>query len=313
MVGRGGHTGPRTQTKGKTMQVLMTGSHGMVGRALAAGLAADGIPVRRLVRHGPAADGAWPWDPLGGLDPEALEGVDAVVHLAGASLAVRWTSRRKAVVRDSRVRGTALLAEHLAAMRHPPRVLVCASGVGIYGDRGDEALTEASVPGQGFLPDLCVAWEAAADPARAAGIRVVALRFGMVLSPTGGALARMLPPFRLGLGGRLGSGRQYVPWIALPDAVGAIRFAIATDALAGPVNACAPEAVTNAAFTRALGRALKRPTPFSVPAPVLRLAFGRMADEMLLAGTRAVPAALTAAGFPFRHPTLAGALAAVLA
>jgi uncharacterized protein (TIGR01777 family) len=295
------------------MQVLITGSHGMVGRALAAALAAEDVEVRRLVRHGPAGDGVWLWDPRGGLDPEALEGVDAVVHLAGASLATRWTPRRKALIRDSRVAGTAVLSEHLAAMGHPPGVLVCASGVGIYGDGGDVPLPEATPPGRGFLPDLCRAWEAAADPAREAGIRVVALRFGMVLSPTGGALARMLPPFRLGLGGRLGGGRQYVPWIALPDAVGAIRFAITTNALVGPVNACAPEAVTNAEFTRALGRAVGRPTPFPVPAPVLRLAFGPMANEMLLASTRAVPAALTEARFPFRHPTLAGALAAVLA
>jgi uncharacterized protein len=297
------------------MKILLTGSHGLIGTGLVPALTARGHRTVRLVRA-PAAPppGDVVWDPATGhvADPARLDGLDAVVHLAGENIASgRWTQARKARIRESRVRGTRLLAEALARLPHPPRALVCASAVGYYGDRGEEVLREESPPGTGFLAEVCRDWEAAADPARRAGIRVVALRTGLVLSPAGGALARLLPVFRLGLGGRLGSGRQYASWIAIDDVVGAILHLLESDAVTGPVNLVAPHPVTNREFTAALGRALRRPALLAVPAWALRIALGETAGE-LLASVRAEPAKLRGAGYAFRHPDVEEALRALL-
>lgn len=297
------------------MKVLVSGVNGLIGAALAERLRAGSHTVIGLTRCAPpgAAD-CIVWNPAhGDVDPSVLEGFDAVVHLAGENLgAGRWSARKKEAILVSRVAGTHFLCERLERLRSPPRVLVCASAVGYFGDRGDEELTEASAPGTGYLADVCRAWEGAASPALRRGIRVAHLRFGMVLSGRGGALARMRPLFRLGLGGRLGDGRQYWSWIAIEDAVGAVLYAIAREDLHGPVNAVSPSPVTNAVFTRALARALHRPALFPVPGGMLRLATGAMARELLLASCRAVPARLLATGYEFRWPDVAGALAHVL-
>lgn len=294
------------------MRILVTGATGFIGRALVPFLVAGGHRVTRLTRRDvPPVAGA---DDVrcdlvsGRLDPAVLADHDAVVHLAGESVAERWTPEKKARIRASRVDGTRRLAEALAALAEPPRVLVSASAIGIYGDRGDERLTEASAPGRGFLAEVAKAWEAAAEPARRRGIRVVHPRMGMVLSPGGGALARLLPPFRLGAGGKLGSGRQWTSWIALDDLLPLLLHLIADATFEGPVNAVAPGAVTNAEFARVLGKVLGRPTVLGVPAFAARMAFGEMADEVLLASTRVIPARLEAAGYPFRHPELEAAL-----
>lgn len=295
--------------------MLVSGSHGLIGSALVPDLVARGHRVLRLVRGAPPVPpGDVVWDPESGrIDREGLEGADAVVHLAGASIAAgRWTADRKERIRRSRVEGTRLLAEALAGLRQRPRVLVSASAVGYYGDRGDRWLTEDSGPGVGFLAELCQAWEAATDPAREAGIRVVTLRTGSVLSPRGGVLARVLPFFRLGLGGPLGSGRQYMSWIAIQDVVGAVGHVVGRDDLAGPVNLVSPHPVTNLAFTRTLAALLHRPAVLPVPAPVLRFLFGQLADEVLLASARVAPAKLRGSGYAFRYPELEGALRAVL-
>jgi uncharacterized protein (TIGR01777 family) len=251
------------------------------------------------------------WNPDGGrLDPADLEGVDAVVHLAGENIAARWTAACKQRILDSRVRGTRLLSETLARLRRPPAVLVSMSAVGIYGDRGDEVLTEASPPGPttDFLVRVAAAWEAATAPANAAGIRVAIPRLGTVLDANGGALARMLRPFRLGLGGRIAGGEQWMSWIALDDALAVIVYALTTDSLAGPLNATAPSPVRNAEFTAALGHVLSRPAMLPVPAAALRVVFGEMVDAVLLASARVIPARLTEAGFSFGYPTIDAAL-----
>ena len=297
------------------MRVLVSGSRGLIGSALVPFLTAEGHGVTRLVR-GPARPGGneIPWAPTEGkLDPGMLDGHDAVVHLAGENLAAgRWTPERKAELVDSRTKGTRLLAETLAALAHQPKVMICASAIGYYGDRGDEILTEESSLGHGFLVDLCRQWEAASAPAVEKGIRVVRLRFGIVLSPVGGALKKMLLPFRLGVGGRLGSGRQYMSWIVLDDVLAIVLRALTDDGLAGPVNAVTPNPVTNLDFTKTLGHVLSRPTIFPVPAFALRTIFGEVADEMLLASSRVQPAKLLAKGFTFSHPELEGALRHVL-
>ena len=292
------------------MNILVTGASGLIGSALVSALTAAGHGVTRLVRSQPkSGEKAVRWDPMAGtIDPRAFEGVDAVVHLAGENIAARWTPAQKVKIRDSRVKGTQVLSEALARLASPPKVLVSASAIGYYGDRGTEILTEDSAPGAGFLAEVCRAWEAATEPARQHGMRVVRLRFGIVLSAAGGALPKMLPPFRLGLGGVLGSGQQYMSWIALDDAVGAIQHAVVTDALQGPVNAVAPQAVTNQEFTKTLGKVLGRPTVFPLPAFAARLMFGEMADELLLASARVQPAKLLASGFSFRYPELESAL-----
>jgi uncharacterized protein (TIGR01777 family) len=295
--------------------VAVTGATGFIGSALVDSLRGDGYDVLRLTR-GTVDRGAGEigWDPATGqIDSEGLTGTRAVVHLAGESLDGRWTDSQKRRIRESRVAGTRLLAEALASLPEPPEVLVSGSAVGYYGvDRGDEPLDETSAPGTDFLSRVTVEWEAAAEPAAGAGIRVVHPRFGMVLDSTGGALARMLPVFKLGVGGRLGSGRQWMSWVSREDAVRAIRFLIDTPALAGPVNVTAPQPVTNATFTEELGRALRRPAILVVPGFALRLAFGEMADAMVLASLKAFPERLLEAGFEFRHPGIDQAFATII-
>jgi len=298
-----------------SLRIVVTGATGLVGGALVPALVAAGHRVDRVSRRPPAAGTTdIQWDPARGrLDPRALEGANAVVHLAGESIAAgRWTAAVKERIRRSRVDGTRLLAETVGRLTRRPRVLVAASAVGYYGDRGEEPLTEDSRHGTGFLADVCRAWEAAADPARAAGVRVVHLRLGLVLAGQGGALPRMLLPFRLGAGGIVGSGRQYWSWIALGDLVRVIELALAVETLTGAVNAVAPAPVTNREFTRTLGRVLRRPTRLPLPAPVVRLLFGEMGQALLLDSARVLPRRLERAGFRFRHPDLEGALRAAL-
>jgi uncharacterized protein len=292
------------------MRIAVTGSRGLVGSALVSRLAAGGHRPIRLVRGEARGDSEVSWDPAGGLrDPGRLDGVDGVVHLAGETIAAgRWSPERKAAIRRSRVEGTRHLSESLACLTHPPGVLVAASAVGYYGDRGEEVLREDSPLGRGFLAEVCREWEAAAEPAGRAGIRLVHPRFGMILSPAGGALKRMLLPFRLGLGGAIGTGRQFMSWIALDDAVGAILHILSCEALQGPVNVVAPTAVTNREFTRVLARTLSRPAVATLPAAALRIVFGEMAEELLLASARVLPARLQDSGYAFRFPELTGAL-----
>ena len=296
------------------MNIVITGSTGFIGSALVPLLSREGHSVTRLVRRQPTSgERQVRWGPdTGTIDADGLAGTDAVVHLAGEGIPDRrWTAKQKAKIRDSRVNGTRLLSETLARLDPPPKVLACASAVGYYGDRGDETLREESAPGSDFLAQITRQWEAATEPAAQAGIRVVNLRFGNVLGPNGGLLARVLLPFKLGIGGRLGSGKQYVSWISLEDIVRAIHHILATETLEGPVNVAAPVPVTNAELTKTLGRVLSRPTPFPVPAFALRLIFGELADAVL-ASARMEPAKLVATGFEFHHPELEGALRAEL-
>ena len=296
------------------MHVAVTGASGLIGSALVNRLMKNQHRVSRMVRR-PAGAGEISWDPYAGsLDPEDLEGLDAVVHLAGENIGVRWTKGRKARIRDSRVQGTRLLSEALARTHSRPQVLVSGSALGIYGSRGDEVLIESSTlgPADDFLAVVGQEWENAAAPARAAGIRVVHPRFGVVLSPSGGALRKMLLPFRLGLGGRLGDGSQWISWISIDDAAGALLHLVLTATLAGPVNVTAPEPVRNRDFTRTLGRVLSRPTPLPVPAMALRLVMGEMADSTLLASARMLPERLLGSGYRFEHPDLETALRHVL-
>ena len=294
------------------MKILVSGSSGLIGSALLASLQGGEDEAVSLVRREPGP-GRILWDPTGdNLDARELEGMDVVVHLAGENIAGRWTRAKKERIRESRVRGTGLLSQRLAGLARRPGVLVCASAIGYYGDRGEELLAEESSPGSGFLASVVRDWEAAAGPAAEAGIRVVSLRFGVVLSAAGGALARMLTPFKLGLGGVVGSGSQYMSWISLDDVVGIIRHAVKRPEMEGPVNAVAPQPVTNREFTRALGRALSRPTIFPMPATMARLAFGEMAQELLLGSTRVDPARLRASGYGYRHASLDDALRALL-
>jgi uncharacterized protein (TIGR01777 family) len=301
--------------KDDAMQVAVTGASGLIGTALVHALREGGHGVKRLVRRPPRAPDEAQWDVAAGrLDPAVLDGCDAVVHLAGEPIgARRWTAAQKARIRDSRVDGTRLLAETLAALPDGPRALVCASGVGYYGDRGDEVLTEDSDPGVGFLADLVQAWERAADAARGANVRVVHLRTGIVLTASGGALARLLPLFRLGLGGRFGSGRQYMSWISLDDEVGLYLHALTNDAMSGPVNATAPNPVTNAELTRILAAVLHRPALLPIPRFGPRLVLGQLAEELLFFGQRVIPAKALDTRYDFRHATLEPALRDLLA
>ena len=295
------------------MKVAVTGSSGLIGGTLAASLAQSGVEVLRLVRdRGSAGDGAAFWDPANGeLDPAALAGVDSVVHLSGLSVAAkRWSAARKAALRAARIDSGRLLAETIASMDAPPAVLVSASAVGIYGDRGDTALDEESGVGEGFLAELTADWEASLDPARARGVRVACARFGVVLFRRSDPLSRLVPLFRLGLGGAIGGGRQWLSWIHLDDAVKSIRFALDNDAVDGAFNAVAPNPVTNAEFAKALGGALRRPALLPAPAFAIRLAFGQMAVETILASTRALPKRLEALGFTFDYPAISQALQA---
>lgn len=297
------------------MRVLVSGSSGLLGSALVPVLTAGGHRVTRLVRAQPTSgEDAVRWDPAAGtIDQAGLEGFDAVVHLAGENLAAkRWTPEQKARIRDSRVRSTRVLCQALAQLRQPPKVLLSASAVGYYGDRGTEMLREETLPGSGFLADVAREWEAAAQPARQRGIRVVHSRTGIVLTPKGGALAKLLLPFQLGLGGTLGTGSHYMSWIALDDLLGAFVHALTTETLSGPVNVVAPNPLTNREFTDTFGRVLSRPVLLAVPKFVLRLALGEMADGALLTSQRAVPDRLLASGYRFRYPDLEGALRHVL-
>jgi hypothetical protein len=295
--------------------VVVSGASGLVGRALVAELLRRGHAVRRLVRRPVRFEDERRWDPTTGtLDADALRGARAVVHLAGAGIGdQRWTPARRVEIRESRVQGTSTLARAMVTMRDPP-VWVSGSAIGIYGDRGNEELDETSAAGAGFLADVCQEWEAATAPVTASGGRVVLLRTGVVLARQGGALARQLPLFRLGLGGKLGHGQQWVSWIALADEVGAILHAVDHDDLSGPVNATAPNPVTNAELTSALGRALHRPTRIAAPRRLLEVALGgQLTDEALLASQRALPRRLEASGYRFAYPEITGAIAAALA
>lgn len=287
---------------------VVTGSSGLVGSALCTALAGDGVAVRRLVRREPEDSTEMRWDPLAErLDPAALRQATAVIHLAGENIGMRRFSRaQKQRIIESRVRSTAQLARALAEGQHTVETLLSASATGFYGDRGDELLDEDRPAGDGFLADVCRQWEQAAGPARRAGIRVVHLRLGIVVSPLGGALARMLVPFGLGLGGVLGSGQQVMSWVDLEDAVEAFVFALGHPTLSGPLNVAAPHPVTNQEWTATLGRVLHRPTALRLPAALARLLFGEMADELLLSGARVVSRKLQTAGFVFRYPELEG-------
>ena len=297
------------------MDVAISGASGLLGSALAASLQADGHHVVRFVRGGISSNDEIGWDPdAGRIDAPALEGIDAVVHLAGEGIGERrWTPEQKRRILDSRTKGTAVLAAAVASRERKPRVLVSASAVGYYGDRRDELLTEDSTPGDGFLADVCKAWEAETRPAVDAGVRTVNIRTGIVLARDGGALAKMLLPFRLGIGGKQGSGTQWMSWIAIDDHVAAMRGAIDDERLRGPVNLTAPNPVTNADFAHALGRVLGRPTVLPTPMLPLKLRYGgELVDALLLASQRVRPARLEAISFPFRYPVLQPALEAIL-
>lgn len=308
-------------------RILISGASGLIGSSLVRAFSTRKIPVCRLVRdRQPTSEQEISWSPQSATpvaDPSQLEGFDVVIHLSGANVAAhRWTSAYKHEIVTSRVQTTQALAQLLRGLKDPPRLFLCASATGIYGARGDEILTESSSPGSGFLAETCMAWEAAAQPTTAlpvnfTGIRVAHLRFGVVLSPEGGALAKMLPFFRLGLGGRIGSGQQYISWISLPDALSAIFHiidfhTIHNSQLSGPINLVAPIPVTNADFTRTLAHVVHRPAILPAPAFALRLALGEMANEALLASARVIPARLAESGFRFQHAQLALALQALL-
>jgi len=291
------------------MKVLLSGSSGLLGSALLERFESERVEVVRLARpHSRKSEGV-SWDPVSGeIEKNRLEGFDAVVHLAGENIAGRWTEAKKNRIRNSRVEGTRLLAGALAGLARPPKALICASAIGYYGDRGAEILREDSAAGKSFLGRVCQEWEQAAMPAAGKGIRVVWLRFGVILSPNGGALKEMLPPFRMGLGGVIGDGGQFMSWLAIDDAVGIVMHALNAPDLRGPVNAVAPNPVTNREFTKALGRALGRPTTLPLPKPIVRLIFGEMAEATILASARVEPAILNASGYKFRFPEVESAL-----
>jgi uncharacterized protein len=295
------------------MKALITGSSGMVGSALVRFLTGRGWDVVRLVRSDPQGSDIL-WAPHNGhIDLEGAGQIDAVIHLAGENIAAgRWTKARKASIADSRIDGTDLLAGALTRLSNRPKLLISASAVGYYGHQGDRIVDETHHRGEGFLAELADDWESATDPVVAAGVRVVFLRFGMVLSKSGGALGRMISPFSCGLGGVIGSGRQYMSWVALDDVLGIVGKIIDDPNISGPVNAVSPQAVTNREFTKTLGRVLGRPTLARMPSFAARLLFGQMADELLLKGVRAAPSVLAEAGYQFQHPDLEGALRTIL-
>jgi uncharacterized protein len=293
------------------LKIAVSGSSGLIGKSLSTFLSCAGNEVQALVRRPPHLESREIfWDPYHQeLDRTSVESLDAVIHLAGENIgAGRWTKTRKDAIRNSRVQGTRFLCETLASLKHPPKVLLVSSAIGFYGERGDEELTEDSAPGQGFLSETCQEWEKASEPARQAGIRVVNVRTGIVLSTLGGALAKMLPPFLAGVGGRLGRGGQWMSWISLEDLVGIFHYLLNADGLSGPVNATAPWAVTNTAFTKTLGKVLGRPALFPLPAPMVRGLFGEMGESLLLEGQKVKPAKLLRSGFEFLYPDLESAL-----
>lgn len=296
------------------MKILISGSHGLVGTALIKSLETEGHEISRLVRHYPNSEAEIEWSPdRYSIQLARIEGFDAVVNLAGESIAEgRWTDEKKRRIRESRVKGTKLLGDALANLTSRPKTFICASAIGYYGNRGDETLTETSAPGDDFLAEVCVEWEKATALATEKGIRVVNTRFGVILDANGGALAKMLPPFRMGIGGKIGSGKQWMSWIALDDVVGALKFALANETLKGPVNFVAPNPVTNAEFTKTLGKVLSRPTLFPIPAFGVRLAFGEMADALLLSSQRVEPQRLKTTGYEFQYSQLQTALSHAL-
>ena len=288
------------------MIIAVTGASGFVGSALVPRLVAAG---HRVVRIGRGAGADVRWDPSSGqLDASRLAGVDAAINLAGENIAQRWSAQHKRAIRDSRVNGTRLISETLASLAQSPRVLISASAIGIYGDRGNEPLDESSPPGRGFLPEVARQWEAAAEPARRGGIRVVHPRFGIILGPGGGALAKLLPIFAVGAGGRIASGEQWMSWVARDDVLGALEFVMENESLSGPVNFTSPAPVTNARFAEALGHVLHRPALATVPALAVKLVYGEMGEETVIAGQKVLPKRLTEAGYHFRHPDLEDAL-----
>jgi len=297
------------------MKILVSGAHGLVGKALTKSLTTDGYELVSLVRRervvgNPEIE----WDPhQGTIDAAHLEGFDAVVHLAGENIASgRWSNEKKQKIRDSRVQGTTLLSETLSRLARPPATFISASAIGYYGDRGNETLTEKSGPGSDFLSKVCVEWEQATRSAEAKGIRTVHARLGIILDPKGGALEKMLTPFRMGIGGRVGDGNQWMSWITLADVIGGFTYLLEKSQLQGAVNFVSPNPVTNAEFTKALGNVLSRPTLFPVPAFAARVAFGEMADALLLSSAKVEPVALTDEGFQFQYPKLPQALGKIL-
>jgi len=297
-------------------RVLVSGVSGPIGAALLPSLKANGAVVVRLTRGksagAPVDDATIAWDPEKPIAPEAVSEFDAVIHLAGESIIGRWTDAKKKAIRDSRVVGTTNLARALASAKEKPRVFICSSAIGYYGDRGEEILREESAPGRGFLPDVCKEWEAATRAASEAGIRTAQIRTGIVLSPKGGALGSMLTPFKLGLGGRVGDGRQWMSWIDVQDMVGAIHHILKNDLLQGPVNMVAPKPVTNAEFTKTLASVLSRPAIFPVPRFAVKLAFGEMGETVLLGSQRVEPTQLVTSGYPFRFRELRASLENVI-
>jgi len=289
-------------------KILVSGVSGPIGTVLLPSFKAREFDVVRLMRGAAIGEDQIPWDPLKPIAPERVSGFDAVVHLAGESIVGRWSAAKKAKIRDSRVVGTKNLAEALARAKEKPQVFVCSSAIGYYGNRGDEVLKEGSAPGTGFLADVCGEWEAATRSATDAGIRTVQIRTGVVLSPRGGALGKMLTPFKLGVGGRVGDGHQWMSWIDVQDMVGAIHHILKSDLLRGPVNLVAPRPVTNAEFTKTLGSVLGRPTLFPMPASIVKLAFGEMGETVLLGSQKVEPAQLVGSGYPFRFSDLRASL-----
>jgi uncharacterized protein (TIGR01777 family) len=297
-------------------RILVSGMSGPIGAALLPTLKSKGARISRLTRprgkYSSSDEQRIPWDPMQPISPESVSGFDVVIHLAGESIFGRWTDAKKREIRDSRVKGTTHLAQALAQSKHKPQVFVCGSAIGYYGDRGDEVLNEQSAPGTGFLSEVCREWEAAIKPAADAGIRTVSLRTGIVLTPKGGALGKMLPPFKMGVGGRIGNGRQWMSWIDVRDMVGAIHHLLNNDLLHGSVNVVAPKPVINAEFTRSLANVLSRPAIFPVPAFVVKLAFGEMGESALLGSERVEPAQLLGSGYPFRFNELRASLTSLL-
>jgi len=293
-------------------RILVSGFSGPIGAALLPSLKAQGFAVTRLVRSSASGDDQIVWDPSQPLSPDLVSGFDAIIHLAGESIVGRWTDAKKRRILESRSQGTGHLAEAAAKAPQPPRVFISASAVGFYGNRGDKILREDSPSGEGFAAEICRQWEAATQPAAQAGIRTAQLRIGVVMSAEGGALPKMLTPFRMGLGGWLGNGRQWWTWVSVRDVVGAIQHVLNHETLSGPVNAVAPNPVTNAEFTRILASVLRRPAIFPMPAFAVRLIFGEMGEELFLGSQRVEPAKLLATGYQFRHPDLKNALKEIL-
>ena len=295
------------------MKVAVTGSSGLIGSSLVSFLSEKSVTVSKILRENTKDDDI-SWKPEDGdWDSAFTGGVDGIVHLAGENIASgKWTRKKKEKIRNSRIEGTTRLCEHILKLPTPPSVLVCASAIGYYGNRGVEFLNEGSSRGSGFLPDVCLGWEEAAESVSKAGIRVVNVRFGIVLSKDGGALAKMMTPFKIGMGGKIGSGTQYMSWVAMDDVTGAIYHTLTTDSLKGPVNVTAPNPVTNKEFTSTLGEVLKRPAVVPIPAFAAKLAFGEMANDLLLASTKVAPKRLSDSGYKFQYPELENALKHVL-